>query len=125
MRLYEWSQKDFLRELEEGCPLLSRIGLNDRRVAAFVIWNETLSRNQRRALVLALTRHCHENAARLKGQVMTEEDKYWNQALYENTWAGVQDERVPPLLTAYRESPDFRPLDADACLRELAASLSP
>lgn len=125
VRLYEWSRRDFLRELEEGCPLLSAIGLNDRRLAAFVLWNETLSSGQRHALVIALTKKCHENAARIRGEVLTEQDRYWNQALYEHTWAGVQDELVPPLLTAYREGPDFQPLDPDACVRQLAASISP
>jgi hypothetical protein len=123
IRLYKWSQRDFLRELEEGCPLLSSIGLNDRRVAAFVMWTERLNSDERRELVIALTRRCHENAARLRGETMTERDKFWNQAVYEHTWGGFQEEHVPPLLTARRGDPDFQPLDAEACLDTLAASL--
>jgi hypothetical protein len=125
VRLLDWSRRDFLRELKEGCPLLSSMGLNDRRIAAFVMWNETLSPIERRALVCSLTRLSHENAARIRGEPATENDKSWNRALYEHTWAGVQDEHVPPLLTALRDSPGFEPLDADQCLKTLATSLSP
>src|SRR4051812_5000013 len=83
VRLYEWSQRDFVRELEEGCPLISSLGLNQRWMAAFVEWNETLSSPERKALVIALTRLCHENAARLKGEVPSAADKHWNQMSYE------------------------------------------
>ena len=37
-RLYDWSFRDLVRELEEGCPLLCTIGLNNRSIAAFVAW---------------------------------------------------------------------------------------
>jgi hypothetical protein len=36
LRLYEWSQHDFLRELEAGCPLLSLIGQHNRRIGGLV-----------------------------------------------------------------------------------------
>jgi hypothetical protein len=125
VRLYEWSQRDFLRELEEGCPLLSSMGLNDRGAAAFVMWNEALSSPQRKALVIALTKYCHGNARRLKGETMTEEDNLWKKALYLHTWPGYQEEHVPPLLTAFPESPGFQRLDPEGCLDVLAASISP
>jgi hypothetical protein len=125
VRLYEWSRLDFIHELEEGCPLLSSIGLNDRSIAAFVMWNETLTFSQRRSLAVALTKRSHENAARLKQEVLTEEDKCWAKALYDHTWHGFQEEHVPPLLTAFRGDPCFQPLDPEICLNTLVSSLSP
>src|SRR6266404_3854008 len=77
VRLYEWSFRDFVRELEEGCPLLSTLGLNNRYVAAFVSWNETLSLRERYAVARGLTRSIHKNAVRLKGEIITDEDRYW------------------------------------------------
>jgi hypothetical protein len=123
IRLYEWSQRDFIRELEEGCPLLSTLGLNNRDMAAFVAWNETLSSKERRSLAIALTRRCHENAARIKGEVLTEEDKAWHRASYRET--RVHLERLPPLPTAERLDPEFRAVDPDHCLDALMGCLSP
>jgi hypothetical protein len=123
VRLYEWSQRDFIRELEEGCPLMSLLGLNNRTVASFVAWNETLSSAQRKKLAIALTRRFHENAAELRGEVLTEEDKAWNQAFYEETTAFM--ERLPPLPTAERVDPDFRPVKPENCLDALEENLSP
>src|SRR6266568_8095103 len=100
VRLYDWSFRDFVRELEEGCPLLSTLGLNNRRVAAFVAWNETLCLKERHRLAKALTRRCHENAARLKGEVITDEDKNWYQTSHERTT--FQMHQLPPLATADR-----------------------
>jgi len=123
IRLYEWSQRDFIRELQEGCPLLSLLGLNNRRMAAFVAWNETLSSAERKALAIALTRRCHENAARLKGEILSEEQKRWHQAVYDHTTDFM--ELVPPLETANRTNPDFRPVNPDNCLDTLVQSLTP
>jgi hypothetical protein len=65
VRLYEWSLRDFIRELEEGCPLMSTLGLNNRSVAAFVAWNESLSLKERSPLARALARRCHKNALKV------------------------------------------------------------
>jgi len=123
VRLYEWSQRDFIRELEEGCPLLSLLGLNNRTMAAFVAWNETLSPTERKALAIALTRRCHENAARLNGEILSEEQKKWHQSVCEH----ITDfkEQLPPLETANRNNPDYRPVNPDVCLDSLVKSLSP
>ncbi len=56
---------------------------------------------------------------------MTEEDNLWNKALYLHRWPGYQEEHVPPLLTAFPESPGFQRLDPEGCLDALAASVSP
>jgi hypothetical protein len=122
VRLYDWSQRDLTRELQEGCPLMSTLGLNNRPVAAFVAWNETLSPKERKAIAIALTRRCHENAVRLKGEVVSEEDKAWHRTVYEQTAAYM--ERLPPLPTAERVDPNFRPVNPDHCLDTLAERLS-
>jgi hypothetical protein len=123
VRLYEWSQRDFVRELEEGCPLVSTLGLNERRMAAFVQWNETLSSQERKALVIALTRRCHENAVRLKGEVLTEANNHWSQMQYEQ--CAHRLEEIPPLPTAKGIDPEFQPVNPDDCLASLAGCLSP
>jgi hypothetical protein len=123
VRIYEWSQKDFIRELQEGCPLLSSLGLNNRTMAAFAVWNETLSSAERKALAIALIRRCHVNAARLKGEILSEEQKRWHQAVYEQTFH-IQ-KQLPPLETANRDNPDFRPVNPDVCLDVLVQSLAP
>lgn len=124
VRLYEWSQLDFIRELEEGCPLLSTLGLNNRSMAAFVLWNETLSSQQRKALAIALTRRCHENARKLKGEVLTEFDKEWQQIRYEQI-TRYRDEEIPALKSADKSRPGFRPVNPDECLDSLVGYLSP
>jgi hypothetical protein len=123
VRLYEWSRRDFLRELQEGCPLMSTLGLNNRHVAAFVAWNETLSSSERRALALALTRRFHENAVRLKAEVLSEADKAWGRVVYEQTFLFM--EKLPPLPTAERVDPDFKPVNPGRCLDTLTECLSP
>lgn len=123
VRLYEWSQRDFIRELQEGCPLVSLLGLNNRRMAAFVTWNETLSSAERKAMAIALTRSCHENAARLKGEISSDAETKWNQTFYERTTGFM--EQLPPLETANRNNSDYRPVNPDACLDTLLQSLSP
>ncbi len=123
MRLYDWSQRDFIRELQEGCPLLSLLGLNNRYVAAFVAWNDTLSSTQQKALAIALTRYCHENAMRLKGEILSEVEEKWRQTVYEQTFHFK--EYLPPLVTADRNRPEYQPVDPDACLDTLTKSLSP
>lgn len=124
VRLYEWSQRDFYRELEEGCPLLSTLGLNERSMAAFVAWNETLSTPQRKALAIALTRRCHENARKLKGEVLTKSDEDWYRIRYEKI-TFYRENLVPALISADKYRPGFRALDPDECLDSLAGYLSP
>lgn len=123
IRLYEWSQHDLLRELEADCPLLSLVGLNNRRVAAFVEWNKTLSTDQRLALSKSLTALCHENARRLKGETITETIERWKDIEYRQTshYMGI----LPPLKTSDRTLPTFRPIDPDACLYCLSTFVSP
>src|SRR5262249_3279366 len=63
----------------------------------------------------------HENAARLKGEVLTEHDKRWNQALYEHTRFEYVNEHVPALTSAI--DPDFQPSDPDLCISRLIAMI--
>ena len=123
IRLYDWSQQDFVRELYEGCPLVSLLGMNNRRMAAFVIWNETLSSAERKSMAIALTRRCHVNAARLKGETLSEEQKAWQQTVYEQTTQFMNE--LPPLAASDHSRPDYQPVNPDVCLDTLVQSLSP
>lgn len=124
IRLYEWSQRDFIRELEEGCPLVSTLGLNNRDMAAFVAWNESLSSQQRKSLAIALTRRHHENARKLKGETLTETDEKWYGVRYVQI-TNYREQVIPPLVSADRRRPDFRPVNPDQCLDLLQGYLSP
>jgi hypothetical protein len=123
VRLYDWSRNDFLRELEEGCPLLRTVGLNNRFIAGFVAWNEILNLTQRHDVATALTRRCHERAVQLKGERLTEQDQRWLKTCYEESTRCK--EALPPLATADKDDPNFRPVDPDACLETLVSSLPP
>ena len=123
LRLYEWSQSDFLRELETGCTLLSMIGQNNRRIGGFVSWNKMLSSSERRKLAQALTISSHNNARRLKGEVINEEVNYWKEQKHNQTT--VYMDKLPPLTTSDTSLPTFRPVDVDACISILTDSLSP
>jgi len=124
VRLYEWSLRDFLRELESGCPLMSMVGLNNYHVAGFVAWTKTLSLADRQALANALVRYAHEHAASLKGEALTEQEaKRWNKPFYEQST--IHMHQLPPLTSADRTLPTFQPVNPDHCLDALAASISP
>jgi len=114
VRLYEWSFRDFARELHSDCPLLSMVGLNNRDVTGFVSWVKTLGPVERQALASARVRYAHEYAARLKGEALTEDEaKRWNELVYEQR--AIHRHRLPPLASDDRSLPAFRP----------AASVSP
>ncbi len=124
VRLYEWALRDFLRELEEGCPVMSRVGLNNRVVTAFVAWAESLSSAERRTLGRAMVRRMHTNAASLRGEALSEEEgEFWNKEFYEQVT--IREHQLPGLPTADERLPSFRPVDPGHCLDALAASLDP
>src|SRR6266404_4120942 len=98
LRLYEWATADFLRELRTGCPLLSTLGLHNRRVAAFISWARTIEPEERDSMARSLLRLVHEEAAALKGETVTPADRSWNQQFYEQTT--IHMDALPPLLAA-------------------------
>ncbi len=82
VRLYEWSFRDFRRKMASGCPLLSMVGLNNHRVAAFVTWAGGLVPGERQAVANALVRKAHAYAAGLKGEILNPEaEQHWHQGL--------------------------------------------
>ena len=121
MRLYNWSERDLFRELQEDCPLLSLVGLNNRMVAGFVSWNKTLSSQDRLQLAKAKTLLAHRNARQIKEAAISDEIKYWADLCYKQTT--LHEEHLPPLLTADRNSPTFRPIDPKHCLDKLIRTL--
>src|SRR6266478_2676054 len=87
LRLYDWSWRDFLRELEADCPLLRPIGQHQRSIGGLVSWNKSLSSADRRQLARAMTLLFHENARKLKGETITDAVRAWGDAFYEQTSA--------------------------------------
>lgn len=82
VRLYEWSLRDFRREMASGCPLLSMVGLTNRPVAAFVTWARGLVPGERQTLANALVRKARAHAAGLRGETLSPEaEQRWNQGL--------------------------------------------
>src|SRR5258706_11766650 len=73
--LYDWSKRDLLREMNEGCPLISLVGLNNRYVLGFASWVRTMSATEREILANLLARYAHENAARLRGEALSEQEE--------------------------------------------------
>lgn len=124
LRLYDWSLNDFRREIDQGCPLLSSVGLNNRHVTAFVAWVKDMPHDQRQILMRALVWRAHRNAAKLRGEAMSAaEEKSWNREFYLET--SIRMHELPPLATADWRLPTFRPIDPDNCLGVLRSSLSP
>jgi hypothetical protein len=124
VRLMEWSLQAFIRELDEGCPLLSLVGLNNYSVAGFVSWVGTLSAAEREAFARAQIRYAHEHAAMLCGVPLTKEERdYWNHKFY----MGVTTHKdlLPPFINADYRLPTFKPVNPDNCLNILLSSLSP
>lgn len=74
---------------------------------------------------MALTRWTHENAVRLKGEMLTEADKAWYRTVNEHMCLDYVNEHVLPTPDSDPTASDFRPVNPDACLDALAASLSP
>ena len=123
-RLYDWSLRDLMREMEEGCPLMSSVGLNNYSVAAFVSWADSMTSQERKILARALTRRAHENAAAARGEALTrDEQEYWNKEFF--TQVTTRQHSLPPFVSANECLPPFKPVDPDKCLNTLAASLSP
>jgi hypothetical protein len=117
-RIYEWSSADFIRELENNCPLLTLIATHNRHVGAFISWAKTLSLEDRRRMAKAMITLYHENARVIKGESITEEVAEWGEKFYDETTARFVDQ--PPLPTADSTSPSFVPATVDAvigCLR--------
>jgi hypothetical protein len=123
VRLYDWSVTDLIRDLNAGCPQIALVGLNNRRLAAFTAWNEMLSARERKSLASALTRRAHERAARVKGEVITEEDRFWFQANYEQT--SIFMEQLPPLAYSDQTLSTFKPIDPSQCLDVIQKCISP
>lgn len=123
-RLYDWSLSDFRREINEGFPLLSSVGLNNRSVAAFVDWIREMHPDQQRILTRVLVWRAHKNAANLRGERMSKaEAESWNEEFY--TEITTRMHRFPPLRTADRTLPTFKPVDTAECLKLLFSLLSP
>jgi hypothetical protein len=124
IRLYDWSLLDFSREINDGCPLLSSVGLNNRHVAAVVAWLNEVPFEQREFLARALVWQAHKYAAKLRGEAMSEaEEKGWNKEFYQEVTNRMR--HLPPLATANCNVPGFKPVDPAQCLQALYSSLSP
>ena len=124
VRLYRWSLRDFLREINEGCPLLSLVGLNDRLVAAFVSWVKAMSQADREIVAQALPRLAHEHATALLGEALSEKERhFWNMKSHREKELRMHE--LPPLTTGDQSLPGFRPVNPDRCLDALVSCLAP
>jgi hypothetical protein len=115
VRLYEWSAKDFQREVFEDFPLLSLAGLNNRGVAAFVQWVKEMPSSDQTVLVRDLPRLSHARAMALLGRPLSpSERKVLNEqfALELN----LREHYLPPLTTADKRLPTFKPIDPNRCM---------
>ncbi|HZQ45381.1 MAG TPA: hypothetical protein VFC07_00095 [Verrucomicrobiae bacterium] len=120
LRLFKWSLRDLLRELEADCPLLSLVCQNNRRIGGFVSWNKILTAGERLRLATALVQSAHtciQPTAEENGQDVV----YWTNAFYHNTTLYM--DRLPPHLPANRDLPTFHPIEPDTCLDDLVGSL--
>src|SRR5437016_4550262 len=109
VRLYDWSLRDFMREMDEDFPLLSLVGLNNYTVAAFVSWVRTMRVDQRGLLAAALVRRMHEHAAAIRGEALTREERdWWNNEFY--TQVTLHKESLPPFSSLDETLPSFRPV---------------
>jgi hypothetical protein len=122
LRLYDWSLRDFSRELRLDCPLLSSVGLNNRTIAAFVMWANRLTMEERFSLARALVKLDHQKPSVLRCETFTEEDKMW---YYRTSEQMRTSDRMPPLATADVSSPTFRDVNPDECLDAIIAALPP
>ncbi len=124
LRLYDWAQRDFLREINEGCPLLSSVGLNNRYVAAFVTWVKGMPVEQQCILTKVLVWRAHRKAAILRGESMSRaEEESWNEEIYREET--IRMHKLPPLITADRRLPTFKPVDPSRFGQLLFSSVSP
>src|SRR5579864_661648 len=96
VRLYDWAVRDFTRELEQNCPLLSLIADYNRNVAAFTSWNDDLSTDERRLVAITMTLMFHNNARNLLEKAVTPEMEHWAEQFYEQTTTRL--DAMPPLL---------------------------
>lgn len=124
LRLYQWSLKDFVRELDEGCPLLSMVGLHGRFITAFVQWVQTMPREDRIHLTSCLIRRSHELAVALRGETITAEEK---RAF--NEWfareVNIRCHELPPLPSEVSEWPSNREVNPKECMNCLFGLLPP
>jgi hypothetical protein len=124
LRLYDWSLTDLLRELAEGCPLMSLVGLNNRYVAAFVSLVRTLSPEERANWARMLTRRTHERAATLRGEALgRQEQRDWDMNFHQEV--SMRIESLPPLTTFDQGLFSFKPVEPNHCLESLGRYLSP
>ena len=121
VRLYEWSQRDFLREMEAGCPMLSLIAQNYPSVGGFVSWNKMLSTSDRARVAKAFTLRTQPNAARLKIEVTSDETRKWGELFYEHESNFLHN--VFYMATADRSASSYRALDVDSLLDKIVALL--
>ncbi len=118
-KLYAWSQRDFLRELEEDCPLLRQIGFHKMRIGGFAKWNETLHSPERKQLALALTKRAHINAVKLNGEMMTTAEKRLCDDCVD--YSTIYMRTLPPLSTAGESSPTYVPISKEVLFKDLIA----
>ena len=114
VRLCDWSQARFYNEMACGCPLLSLVGLNNRRIAAFVVWSQTLSKDEQREFADSLVLFEHWYASQYRKIAITEKMRYWRKQIYEQTSARMP--HLPPLATSDTAAASYRHIDPNACL---------
>jgi hypothetical protein len=108
-RIHNWAQQDFLREVEEGFPLLSLIRLHHRSVGAFILWSNSLTLTERYEMARALTK--------------VPDDLKWHKLRMDNMTSHLR--LVPPLTNADKTHPGYQPIDPDNCLDNVTNLLSP
>jgi hypothetical protein len=123
-RLYDWSVRDFRREVREGFPLMSLVGLNNRAVAAFIQWVNEMPFAEQEKLIQDLPRHSHERATALRGESLSLSDaKVLNRKCFLEV--NLRKDALPPLTTADWRLPTFKPIDPSHCMASIYESLPP
>jgi hypothetical protein len=118
IRLYEWSLRDFKRELDERGPLLSLIKDHNRTIGGLLLWLPGLSAEERQKLVSASVKLGHHAAIQIAGDTITNDERVTRSKLYPYK-AAFYAHFIPPLVTADKADPNFQELDPRACTREL------
>jgi hypothetical protein len=114
LRLYDWSLKDFIRELDQGCPLLSLTGLNHRWIASFVGYARLQPKSERDRLARLLVRYGHENAVNLRRQPLSRQEQDEISEFRQKISAGTH--QLPPLVSADYRQPTFEDVDPIECM---------
>jgi hypothetical protein len=73
IRLYQWAQNDFMREIRTDFPFLSTI--NYRHTLASIAVIRDMPRSEQDALAVALVKRGHDHAVLLTHQNLTDEEK--------------------------------------------------